>query len=365
MNLNLFNDPFLEIIIGLNYLVQIFIFQIGFLFIKQWYDGFKKELSNKIVLSYGFYYLSLAISLFINSYSYYQEISSLLFNEILILSAVIRFIGGITFSITIERYFQRNLRTKFLFSIFFTISLSLIPFFINTTYFYQIIDIFNLFYISLPIIFSIYFIENSFSQIKKKLRISLIGIILLFFSLFFNSERRLNLIQEIFSNSSYIIIGFKLMGILGIFLFSSNTIGLSFSLETQWQKNLISLYIIHKKRNICLYYKDFSESEIKNEEVFAGGISGVEKIIKQFTDSKKDLNVIHMENNIIQLEFGEEIIAAMILKKNLSDTRIVLKEITKMFEFYFWDYLKNADFLADRSELFKPMEIIIRKLIKL
>ncbi len=365
MNLIIIEDPLRELIIGINYFIQILIFQMGLLFIKQWKSGFRKQSHNRVVLSYGFYYIFLAISIFFNTFFYYQGLSNLAYDRVLILSAFIRGIGGTLFSINIENFIQKVLKTRYLFSIFFIIILFVVPLFQNNPLLYQTLNFFNLFYFSLPFIFTLFFIRNTFDEVRKKLKISLFGIVLLFLGISFSTETRLEWITSIIPNISLVKIIFQLVSVFGIFLFSYGVAGYSFSLELQWQNNLISLYIIDIKSNFCLYNKNYLESEIKSEQIFAGGIAGVIKIIKKFTSSHKNLDVIHIENKFILIEFGKNIITAMIIKKNLLNARYILKEITRMFEFYFWDYLENRDLIADKSEIFKPMEIIMRNLIKL
>ncbi|MFX1449754.1 MAG: hypothetical protein ACFFCM_02855 [Promethearchaeota archaeon] len=365
MALLIINDPLREIIIGISYFIQILIFQMGLLFIKQWKNGFRKQSHNRVVLSYGFYYISLAVSIFFSSFFYYQGVSNLVYQRILIISAFIRGIGGILFSINIENFIQKVLKTRYLFSILFLGALFAVPFLQNNPFFYQEFDFFNLLFISLPFIFSLFFIRNTFDEVRKKLIISLVGLVLLFLGIYFSTPTRLEWFETKFPSSSIITIIFQLVSLLGIFLFSYGVIGYSFSLELQWQNNLIAIYIIDRRSNSVLYHKDYLECEIKSEEIFAGGIAGIVKIIKDFTNSHKNLDVIHIENKSILLEFGKNIISAMLIKKNLLNAQHILKEITRMFEFYFWDYLENRDLKAAQSEIFKPMEIITRNLIKL
>jgi hypothetical protein len=139
-------------------------------------------------------------------------------------------------------------------------------------------------------------------------------------------------------------------------------------IEIRWRKNLISIHIIDKIRSKSLYYKNFFEGEVKSEDLFAGGISGLDNLIKRFTDVNKSIDILNYKDKKIILNFGEKIISAMIIKRNIQNLRYFLNQITEKFESYFLDYLEYYDryeSLLDKSEFLKPLDNMINELIKL
>jgi hypothetical protein len=155
--------------------------------------------------------------------------------------------------------------------------------------------------------------------------------------------------------------------VFGIVLIMFGFNGYTFFLEAQWKENLIWLFIIDKTRLKILYNKNFLPEAMENEEIFAGGIPGIETIIKQFTQSREGIDVIKLENRLILLSHGEKVITALIVKKNIQNADYILKQITKKFEFFFWDYLKYYESyksILSQAEIFKPMEMLIRTLLK-
>ncbi len=363
-----YRDPFNEISIGLNYVIAVFLLELGVIFIKQWIFERKKQVKNEFGLGYGIYFLTFSISSFLYFYIIDHDMSKQVFDSSFILSILIRGIGGLFFAINLEYHVQKVLKTRYLFSISSIILLPIITFSLDTTFFYRVLDIFDIFHLILPIYFTSYFIRNAFGEIRQKLKFSVSGFLLFFITLTFSSKLRIEIIEIIFSFANIIIFLSKLIAILAIFFVLYGFTGYSFYLETQWKNNLISIHIIKRKERVSLYNRNFLSSEIQSEALFAGGITGMVKIVSDFTDSNKTLQEINVEDKLILLEFGKYIITGMIIKKRVLNARYILKEITSKFEFYFREYLENYELFSSsytQAELFRPMEMVIRNLIKM
>ena len=156
----------------------------------------------------------------------------------------------------------------------------------------------------------------------------------------------------------------KLLIIAGLNLVYYGFTGPSFTFESEWKKNLISLHIIDKDRGIVLFNHNFSEAKVRSEDLFASGISGLVELLEEYTNSDQTIDVIQKEQNIIILEYGEKTISAMISKKNLHNSRFVLREITNRFEDYYNEYYEQWPEL--HSDFFKTLiPKIMEDLIKL
>ena len=226
---------------------------------------------------------------------------------------------------------------------------------------------FNLLFWVSPVLFTIYFERNVYGETKRKLRASLVEFLLLGVGLTVTSYGILNFLEPL-ESFPYLLFFSRLLAIFGVVLVFFGFHGYAFFLEYQWKENLISLIIIDKSRTIELYHKDFGGGKLSEGGLLAGGIAGIIKIIKQVTDSKKNIDVINVENKLILLDHGTHIITALFVKKNLQHAQYILTQITTKFEAFFWDYLKSAavqDASMAPEEISKPMEIMLRDIMKL
>ncbi|MHA1279584.1 MAG: hypothetical protein ACTSQI_05225 [Candidatus Helarchaeota archaeon] len=185
---------------------------------------------------------------------------------------------------------------------------------------------------------------------------------------FFSSINMVTYLETVIAYPYLILFPTKLLIIIGTVLVLFGFYGYSFFLEADWEKNLISLYIIDRKRQGSLYQKVFLPDEIKNEEVFAGGLIGIGKLMGEITKSDKEMDIINLENKYVLVLKGEKIITALLVKeKNIQHAYYVLKQITTKFERFFWDYLEQYETyknILSKTEIFKPMEMLIRGIIK-
>ena len=165
----------------------------------------------------------------------------------------------------------------------------------------------------------------------------------------------------------YLMFASRLIAIFGMLLVFAGFYGYSFSLEFHWRESLVSLIIVDKNRNLCLFHKQFLESTPKSEDLLAEGIPSIVEVIKNFTDSQQEVDVINLGNQLLLLEHGKRIIAALLVQKNLHQLRFALKQICTKFEIVFWDYLiqyESYSIMTPQPELFKPAELLIRSILK-
>jgi hypothetical protein len=349
-----------------NYVIVVFLLQISVFFIKQWYDERKKDLINVIILSYGLYFLFFAIG----SGIYFYISTNILPNEsfFFILSIIIRGIGGVIFAFVMETKFQQRIKTRYILTINYLGVLIVLPVLFNTALFNPLFNINRILTVLLPIIFTIFFIRETFGGVRRKLIIASIGLILLWGGVLFSSWNVLDIVLSSYTYPYFILFPTKVVAIAGLFLIIYGFHGYSFFLELEWRQNLISLDIIEKAKNKRIYHKAFLEDEAVDEMIFAGGIAGIERFIAEFSESKQELGEVSLEDKLILLAQGEKIITTMIVKKKLQHASYVLNEINKKIEVYFWDYLnyhKFYDVMLKESDIFEPMEILIRSIIQM
>lgn len=358
----------IEIIVILNYIISIFIAQIGLIFTHQSYKEREKKIKSEISTSYGLFYIFLAFGILINIIITYHEFSIQLYDLLYLLSIIFRGLGIGIFLATLEYNIQKVIKSRYLLSVALYILLISISILYYSMYFEILLNLLNIIQVVLPIIFTIYVIRNTYGKIRKKSQITFLGTIILFVGLFINTRSFLERIQIIYIDLTWFLFYSNIIVFIGIFLLIYSFSGYSFMIEIRWRKNLISIHIIDKDRHKSLYFKNFIEAEVKSQDLFAGGISGLDNLIKRFTDADKSIDIINYKDKKIILDYGVKIISAMIIKRNPQNLRYILNEITKKSESYFWEYLEYYDryeTLLNKSEFLKPLDNMVDEIIKI
>lgn len=358
------------LLIGLNYVITILVFQLGMMLVIRWYLERKKQIKNKLIMIFGIYYVLFSLSYLIYSFIIFHGIAGIILYSSLWISILLITIGGFCFSYMVETTIKKSINTRYTISILLFVLFILMVAFQYFPISYVFRDVFNTALQIPPMILTLYFIRNTHSKVRLKLQISFLGFVVLLLSFYFSSLESMNLILNLFILwfSVVIIMVSKFLMLLGLALIFYGFGGYSFFLELEWKDNLISLYVIDKSRRISLYQKLFLKYDIKHEEMFAGGITGIMGMIKEFMEAKKDIEEIRLKNNLILMQHGEKIITALLLKKKLKNAPYILGEITSKFALIFGEYLEsdsNYELASKDSSIFRPMDLFIKDLLKM
>ncbi len=121
------------------------------------------------------------------------------------------------------------------------------------------------------------------------------------------------------------------------------------SKEIQWASTIKNLFVSNYS-GICLYFHDFEQIEQPKEKIdqhqvdedlIAGGLSGVITIISEITKSKKRLRIIEKEGVQLIFSYGKYHIATLISTMNLPILLKKLDEFSREFEEKFEKELKS------------------------
>jgi len=137
------------------------------------------------------------------------------------------------------------------------------------------------------------------------------------------------------------------------------------SKETKWASTIKFLYVFSKD-GVCLYSQNFERKKQPkdenqhqlDEDLIAGGLSGVLTIITEITRSKKNLRIISKEGVKLMFSYGKYHIAALISTMDLPVLMKKLDEFSREFEHKFSNELKN---FAGYVNPFKPAKYIVKK----
>ena len=316
---------------------------------------------NKILLSFGMFYLLLILGTFILTVKNLfisdpnlQEIFSRIGSLSILFSPL-----SFAFFIKIKEFSEIiNLKIA-QYLLIFSLTLFIIAIFLPSTLIFTYIFFIGL---SLPIlIFQIRLISTAKGNIKKRLFEVFIGNIVSLVSLFFT----LKIITDLY------IIGLSLL-ILSFILTSIGVYRFPAFYEFRWKENLLKLLIINQKNNGCLYSHDFTQIKVDNnkdyEKMFSGGIVGIDSIISVITNTHGFINEITHLNSLILLDFSSyhstKLIFALVVKKDLKSNRYFLKSLKEQFELFYKEILRDIDNLKGNEEqLFGSFDIIIENIM--
>ena len=127
----------------------------------------------------------------------------------------------------------------------------------------------------------------------------------------------------------------------------------------EWKNSIIKFFCIHTIKSANLYHRDFKEGQDIDEDLFAGGISGIMTLIKEMTKSDSGTKVIEQHDKKIILESGLYITCILISTMNLEILQEKLSKICFDIELKFSKLLSN--FMGRRDILFEGIEEIVSK----
>ena len=127
----------------------------------------------------------------------------------------------------------------------------------------------------------------------------------------------------------------------------------------EWKDSIIKFFCIHTDMSANLFHRDFKEGQNIDEDLFAGGISGITSLIKEMTKSDKRTKVIDQEDKKILLESGQYVTCVLISTLNLNILHERLSNICFDIESKYDELLSN--FMGRRDQLFDGIGEIVTK----
>ena len=127
----------------------------------------------------------------------------------------------------------------------------------------------------------------------------------------------------------------------------------------EWKSSIIKFVCIHTVMSANLYHRDFKEGPEIDEDLFAGGISGIMSLIKEMTKSNMGTKVIDQEDKKIILESGLYITCILISTMNIDIIQDKLSKICFDIELKFGKQLSN--FMGRRDDLDDGIAEIVSK----
>src|SRR5271157_5946976 len=219
-----------------------------------------------------------------------------------------------------------------------------------------------------PIIFLSYLIKDNTELIRKRMFFALIGSICLILGHLGNSYQITLAFSIVFPFDTTIAIDViaRASIVVGLFLLYYGY-SVDVFLEADWRKFLAEYYIIDSKRGQCLCSANFSNifgtGETQEKTLFSGGIVGIMAMIKEFTQSKKELNVIDKGTIKILLKQGSKVTIVFVVRENLKVLQLLMREMLEEFEYTFGVFLTMKEYRDGNIEIFNAFGKIADQLI--
>ncbi len=333
--------------------------EVAMLFISQYLK--KREI--RLRLSIGLLFIVMACAflvLFIVRYFLYLQILVNIYNGLLVLSML-------AFCINVERDYKKRVKTRGIFTFICVCIMPIALLLPADNPFYIIVSVAIGVVSTFPALFLGFILKFSRGKVRKRMIIAFFGVL---FTLFGNHGMTY-LFGTILSDwfPTEISIAFFIaarasimVGLLLIFYgFSADVF-----LESDWRKYLMEYYIIENNTGKPLFYKNLfyasTSGEIPDTVLFSGGIVGVMAMIREFTQSQKELNIIDKGVIKILIERGEQVTGVFVVKENLSILQYLLRKTVHEFESTLGVFLTNPG--EGNTDIFRATGTIIDQLFK-
>jgi len=214
----------------------------------------------------------------------------------------------------------------------------------------------SLFAFGMLALFFSFFMKNTTGTIKKSMRMIFVGVLIGFVGYLLRSDVVYNNLGEQY----YVLGAISLVSglvILGIAVLSSPTLD-----EFDWDEQMLELYVIHSGGILMFHHKFKSVVDI-DENLTAAGITGVQEIFKEITNSKAGINNLSVGDfNILFVE-KENFISMLLAKESYIVLLEKVEDFAERFEIIYGDAVRkfkgevgqfdSADALV--KKIFTPM----------
>ncbi|MFX1449374.1 MAG: tetratricopeptide repeat protein [Promethearchaeota archaeon] len=109
--------------------------------------------------------------------------------------------------------------------------------------------------------------------------------------------------------------------------------------ELNWHKRIHHIYF-YTADGGCIYDQSFKAEEEVSASLVAGGLTGVDALIQEVTQTETKIQIIEKEDMTVLLEHGKYVSAALVTEENLFTLRNKMKQVVQEIEDFFKEELE-------------------------
>lgn len=130
--------------------------------------------------------------------------------------------------------------------------------------------------------------------------------------------------------------------------------------EREWRDCIHHLFLLNTN-GVSIIYHPFVEETLIDQDLMAGGLTGIISMIQEMTKSEDKVEVFSQKNSKLILKYGQYTTAALITLKDLKILHQKLEKFILEFEDFFHEYLIHW---TGNLDLFKPADRLILRYFK-
>lgn len=210
----------------------------------------------------------------------------------------------------------------------------------------------SLFAFGMLALFFSFYVKNTTGSVRSSMRMIFVGILIGFIGYLLRSDP----VYYSFGEQYYILgATFLVSGlvILGIAILSSPTLD-----ELDWDEQMLELYVIHSAGILVFHHKFRSAVEF-DENLTAAGITGVQELVKEITQSKEGLNNLSVGDYDILFAQRENFISMLLARESYRVLLEKVEDFAESFEIVYGDALE--EFSGETSQ-FKTASSLVTNL---
>jgi hypothetical protein len=181
-----------------------------------------------------------------------------------------------------------------------------------------------------------YTMKNTSGNIRKSINRIVAGFLVGYFGFIFSSD----MAYAIFGIVPYLLGEASL--VIGLVVFGFGAIYSPALGELDWRQQVVELYII-QQGGLLVYHFEFERTGELDQVLTAAGISGVQSLFQEITQSEMGLNVVSVGKFEILFSHSSSFTSVLITKAPYNVLVDKIEEFTNTFELMFGTIIQNFE----------------------
>ncbi len=178
------------------------------------------------------------------------------------------------------------------------------------------------------ILFFIYYLRTTAGEVRSSIRMIMIGILIGFVGYLARSDFIYTSLGEaVYTLGAFLLFAGLLL--LGIAVFGSPALD-----ELDWAEQMLELYVIHDS-GILMYHHKFVPTVNMDEHLTAAGISGIQSLLEEITQTTTGLNNLSIGELNILFAQGEKFTAVLIARRAYRVLLAKVEDFSSKFQLVF------------------------------